>query len=52
LLVALVGLTLLVVVGPRTSLDAVIHLLMILVVSLGLLVTLRDRPGLAPGRTG
>ncbi|MGH8914704.1 MAG: hypothetical protein ACRDZM_09355 [Acidimicrobiia bacterium] len=41
LLGTLVGLTLLITVGPGTTLDLVIHLVMILVLIIGLVVTMR-----------
>ena len=44
LLGTFVGLTLLFVVGPRTTLDIVIHLVMVLVLIVGLVVTARSRP--------
>lgn len=46
LLGTFVGLTLLVVVGPRTTLDVAIHVVMVAVVGLGLIVTVRNGPGL------
>lgn len=42
LLGTFVGLTLLVVVGPRTPLDIAIHVVMVLVVGLGLTLTVRN----------
>ncbi len=41
-----VGLILLIVVGPRTGLDMAIHVVMVLVVGLGLILTVRNRSGL------
>ncbi|MGH8914231.1 MAG: hypothetical protein ACRDZM_06920 [Acidimicrobiia bacterium] len=52
LLGTFVGLTLLFVVGPRTTLDTVIHLVMVAVLVVGLGVAVRAGRGLGRGRTG
>jgi hypothetical protein len=43
-----VGLTLLLTVGPATGLDVAIHILMIMVLVAGLLITWRERPSFRP----
>jgi hypothetical protein len=43
-----VGLTLLLTVGPVTGLDVAIHVLMVVVLAAGLLITWRERPPFRP----
>jgi len=52
LLGTFVGLTLLFVVGPRTILDVTFHVLMVVVLIVGLIVTIRVPRGLSTGPTG
>jgi hypothetical protein len=43
-----VGLTLLLTIGPATGLDVVIHVVMVVVLLFGLVMTWRDRPAFRP----
>ena len=52
LLGTFVGVTLLLTVGPRMVLDIVIHLVMVVILIVGLVITARARPGLDSGSTG
>ena len=52
LLGTFVGLTLLFVVGPRTVLDVVIHVAMVVVLIVGLVFTFRAAPGLSTASNG